>query len=70
MCLAIPAKIAELGDSQAKTEDGKEIDTSLITEELKEGDYLLVHDQMAVNKLGKKEAEKIIKVVEKCDHNH
>ena len=70
MCLAIPVKIKEVKKDQVVTEEGKEIDISLISEQLKEGDYLLVHDQMAVNKLAKKEAQKILKTVVSCNHSH
>jgi len=70
MCLAIPVRIKEITKESAISEEGREIDISLITEGLKKGDYLLVHDDLAVNRLAKKEAEKIIKVVGQCSHHH
>lgn len=70
MCLAIPLKVKRITKEKAISEDDKEIDISLITEDLKKGDYLLVHDDLAINKLAKEEAEKIIKTVKVCKHNH
>jgi len=70
MCLAIPVKIKEISKEKVISTEGKEIDISLITDKLNPGDYLLVHDSLAVNKLPKKEAEKIINVVNTCSHAH
>jgi hydrogenase assembly chaperone HypC/HupF len=69
MCLAIPVKIKRVDGDQIITENNKAVDTSLIGEQLKKGDYLLVHDQMAVNRLAKREAEKILQTVASCNHS-
>jgi len=70
MCLAIPVKIKEISKEKVISMGNKEIDVTLITDKLHIGDYLLVHDSLAVNKLPKQEAEKIIDVVNTCSHAH
>ncbi len=65
MCLATPLKIKEIKDEKAVVEsDGHShiVDLSLIKEP-KIGDYVLVHGEMAINKLEPKEAEKILKLI-------
>lgn len=71
MCLAIPAKIISLTKKKAVVEaDGhkRRVDIRLV-KDVKVGDYLLVHDELAVNKLGKAEAKKILKMAGGC-HCH
>ncbi len=70
MCLAIPLKVKEVDKDTAIDVSGKEIDISLIKEKVRPGSYLLVHDDLAVNTLPKKEAEKIKEIVGNCHHHH
>ena len=67
MCLAIPLKIKEINGEKAVVESGDHshtVDLSLIKDP-KIGDYVLVHGEMAINKLEPKEAEKILKMISK-----
>lgn len=70
MCLAIPMKVKKVEKEGIITDEGKKVDTSLITGKLKVGDYLLVHNDLAVNKIAPDEAKKIIGVVNSCEHSH
>jgi len=69
MCLATPMKIMKIKkDNKAVVGSNNhhhEIDLSLIKKP-KVGDYVLAHGDMAINKLPKKEAEKILKLIKKC----
>ena len=69
MCLAIPVKVKKIAGQRAEIEDGKKVDISLV-QDLKVGDYLLVHADLAINKLDEKEAREIIKLAGKCSHHH
>lgn len=65
MCLATPLKIKEIKGEKAVVESGDHdhvIDLSLIKDP-KIGDYVLVHGEMAINKLEPKEAEKILEMI-------
>lgn len=66
MCLAIPSKVVKIKGQWANVESGEHehrVNLALV-KNVKLGDYLLIHDQLAINKLPKKEAEKIIKMVQ------
>lgn len=64
MCLATVAKIKKIIDSDTAVADfdgvTSEIKTTLIND-LKAGDYVLIHAGFAINKLTKKDALEIIK---------
>ena len=65
MCLATPLKIKEIKGLRAIVGDDKhshEIDLSLIKEP-KIGDYVLVHADMAINKVPNEETKKILKMI-------
>ena len=58
MCLAIPAEILEINGDEATADFGgvrRKIITTLI-EDIKVGDYVIVHTGYAISKLSKKEA--------------
>lgn len=63
MCLGIPAKVLRIIGKKAVISQGghtHEVDISLVSEKLKKGDYLLVHHNIAINRLPQEEAKKII----------
>lgn len=64
MCLAIPGKVIKINKKRALVDFGEHqhtIDISL-TKNVKIGDYLICHGDLAINKLSKKEAKKILKL--------
>jgi len=62
------AKLSE-GKLKVIVDGDKEIDISLVPN-AKVGDWLLVHDKMAVNKISEDEAQNIFKLIKKCEHHH
>jgi len=65
MCLAIPMKIIEIKGSTGIAEVGgvaREINIQLI-EELKIGDYVIVHAGFAIQKLDEKEARETLSLL-------
>jgi len=70
MCLAIPGRVVEYDAATdmaiiSVSNVKKEVSTALI-EEVKEGDYLLVHVGFALNKISEEEAEKTLKLFEEA----
>lgn len=66
MCLATPSKIIEIKDGKAVVGSGDHthtVDLSLIKEP-KIGEYLLIHGDMAINKVPEEEAKKILSMIE------
>ena len=66
MCLAIPMKVEKVKGEFAIVSVGsvkKEVNISFI-ENVKKGDYLIVHAGFAISKLDKKEAEETLKIFE------
>ncbi len=63
MCLAIPVRVTELldGDMARVTLDGvkKEISLALV-DDVKPGDYVILHVGYALNKIDPEEAEKTL----------
>jgi len=65
MCLATPSKVIRIKDKWAMVEAGDHqhrVSLSLL-KNVKIGDYLLIHDQLAINKLPKTEAKKILSMI-------
>lgn len=63
MCLAIPARVAEIRDGDQATVDmgGVRKDISLaLLDDVAVGDYVIVHVGYALNKLDPEEAEKTL----------
>jgi len=63
MCFATPGKVIKIKGKIAFIEMPKhrhQVDISLL-KNVKIGDYLLVHQKMAINKIPKNEAQKILK---------
>ncbi|PLW79308.1 HypC/HybG/HupF family hydrogenase formation chaperone [Candidatus Woesearchaeota archaeon] len=67
MCLAIPAKIIEIEGDDSKVDYGgiiKVVNTSLV-DDLKIGDYILIHAGFAIEKLDKENAILALKEIER-----
>jgi len=63
MCLATPAKIIRLKGKNALVKDGhgkREVNLHLLGKKPKLGEYLLVHGDLAINKLKKEDALEIL----------
>jgi len=62
MCLAIPGKVTSINGDMAKVDFGNiKKDVFLVIVKAKVGDYVLVGSGVAVQKINKKDAMKIIK---------
>jgi len=65
MCLGIPMKVEKVMGEFAIVSLGKvkrKVNISFI-ENVKKGDYLIIHVGFAIEKLNKKEAEETIKII-------
>lgn len=71
MCLAVPARITEILDSDRAIASlggiAKEISIALV-DDLKEGDYVIVHTGFALNKLDTQEAHKTLQMFEEMGY--
>lgn len=64
MCLAIPTEILEISWDEATADFGgvrRKVIVTLI-DDLKVGDYVIVHTEYAISKLSKKEAKESLKL--------
>ena len=63
MCLAIPSKIVDIKDTIAIVDvDGVKREASImLLEDVKKGDYVIVHAGFAISKLDEKSAEETLK---------
>jgi len=64
MCFATPGKVIKIKGKIAIIQMPKhrhQVDVSLL-KKVKLGDYLLVHQKIAINKIPKSEAQKILKL--------
>lgn len=67
MCLAMPSKVIEIKGKTAIVQVGShrhQVDLSLV-KNVKIGDYLLIHDGLALNKIPKSDAKKILAMIDK-----
>jgi len=67
MCVGIPGQVILIKDKKAKIKQGEHfhwIDISPLDEEVKEGDYLLTYQGVAINKIAIEEAEEILKLMD------
>ena len=72
MCLATPSKVIKIEGKWANVQAGDHshrVDLSLL-KNIKVGDYVFVHDELAINKIPKTEAKKILKMIEGHAHTH
>ena len=65
MCLATPTRVIKIKNQWADVESGNhrhQVNLSLL-KIVKKGDYLLAHDDLAIKKISKKEAEEILNMI-------
>lgn len=65
MCLAIPQEVIKIKGSKARVKSGPhfhEVDLSLL-KNIKTGDFLLAHQGLAIGKISKSNARKILKMI-------
>ena len=70
MCLATPSKVIKIKGQWATVQSGDhhhQANLSLL-KNIKVGDYLLIHDELAINKVPKTEAKRILDMIEKHSH--
>lgn len=73
MCLATPSKVIKIEHNKAVVESGNpaspagrhthQVNLDLL-KDVKIGDYLLIHGELAIQKVPETEAKKIIKMIE------
>ncbi|HOK55792.1 MAG TPA: HypC/HybG/HupF family hydrogenase formation chaperone [bacterium] len=71
MCLAIPMKVEEIEGDYAVVSSGnvkRKVNISLV-ENVKKGDYLIIHAGFAIEKLDKKEAKKTLNIIKEMKWN-
>lgn len=66
MCLSIPAKIIEIDKEMARVLIGQTIVTASLQliEDVKVGDYVLLHTGFAIEKISEEEAAENLKLIE------
>ncbi|PIQ92802.1 MAG: hydrogenase [Parcubacteria group bacterium CG11_big_fil_rev_8_21_14_0_20_39_14] len=74
MCLAVPSKVTKIKGDWAwvqsqnplnpKDVHKRRVNLNLV-KNIKIGDYLIVHENLALNKVAKTDAKRILKIVEK-----
>lgn len=65
MCLGVPVKIVEVNDKMGKAEIGgvlREVNLSFM-EDIKIGDYILMHAGFAIQKMDEEEAMKTLTLI-------
>ncbi len=69
MCLSIPAKVISVDQNTAMASvRGAIINVGLhLVEDVKEGDYLLIHAGFALEKISEEEALKTLKLIKELD---
>ena len=68
MCLGIPAEILEINNNKAKVSVGGAIYNSSLDliDDVKIGDYVLLHAGFAIEKIDKKEAEITLNMIKEA----
>ncbi len=65
MCLSVPLKVIKINGKQAVVRSRghvHKVDLSLL-KNVKQGDYILVHGDLAINKVNKSDVSRILKLV-------
>ncbi len=69
MCLAVPNKIIKIEGEWATVKSSHHIHKANLSlvKNAKKGDYVIIHGDLALNKLEKKEAAAILKIIKKIN---
>ncbi len=69
MCLATPSKIIKIEGDWATVQSEHHIHRANLglIKDVKVGDYIIVHADLALNKIQKQDAEKILKMIKKIN---
>jgi hydrogenase expression/formation protein HypC len=69
MCLSIPGRIAQIDGEEAKVDiAGNSIRASLnLLDDIKVGDYVLVHAGYAIQKIDEEEAKKTLELLDELE---
>ncbi|HWJ02306.1 MAG TPA: HypC/HybG/HupF family hydrogenase formation chaperone [Verrucomicrobiae bacterium] len=69
MCLAIPAKVITVSENLAQVDlmgNHRSVNTNLVAEELKPGDWVLVHAGYAMEKIDEEIAQETLGLLEEA----
>ncbi|MFO8235828.1 MAG: HypC/HybG/HupF family hydrogenase formation chaperone [Bacteroidales bacterium] len=66
MCISIPAKIISIQENMAKVSmEGNEYSVGIqMLDDVKVGDYVLIHTGFAIQKISEQEAKETLKIIE------
>lgn len=69
MCLSIPAKVISINGNMAKASiGGTIINAGLhLIDDVKEGDYILIHTGYALEKISEEEAQETLRLIKELD---
>jgi hydrogenase expression/formation protein HypC len=71
MCLGIPAKVVHIDDSQIGKVDylGTKVKTNFsLLEDVRKGDWVIIHAGFAISKLNEKEAQETFAILREYSH--
>jgi hydrogenase expression/formation protein HypC len=71
MCLAVPSKVIKIEKEWATVKSGDHTHKANLSllKDVKVGDYLLVHTDLALNKVEEKEAKRILKMIKSLNNS-
>jgi hydrogenase expression/formation protein HypC len=71
MCLSLPARILTIDGSMAEVSVGGTVFKAGLhmVENVKEGDYILLHAGFAIQKISKKDAEETLRLLKEIDES-
>ena len=73
MCVEIPSKVILVKGKKAKIKQDDIscwVDISSLEEKVKEGDYLILYQKVAINKVPQKEIDKVLELVGDLSGHH
>lgn len=73
MCVELPSKVILIKGKRAKIKQGDNscwVDISSVEEKVKQGDYLITYQKVAINKVPQREIEKILELVGDLSKHH
>lgn len=72
MCLATPSKVIKIKGKWAMIESGSHVRKANLSllKNVKAGDYLLIHGDLALQKVEIKEAKQILQMIKKLNYQH